>query len=134
MKQFLIILIIAFNIFSGELIIANVNGVKSLSKLEIKKIYLGKKMWWSDGTKIRLTTSNRELSDLFMKKYLGRKYSQFEIYWKQLSFTGRGMMPKSLPSQDKVIQFIKENPGAIGYVSDSTKVVDGISIISVIEN
>jgi ABC-type phosphate transport system substrate-binding protein len=129
MKTIISILIITSTLLSAELIITNGSEV-SLTKQEIRKIYLGKQKRWSDGENIRLVTyKDGDLADSFMKNYLGKKHSQFLIYWKQLMFTGRGMMPKTVSSEEDMIQFIKDNPGTIGYISKSA--IQGVSIISV---
>lgn len=129
MKTVVVLLTIISSLWAGELVI--INGNKgNLTKQEVQKIYLGKQKRWDDGTKIHLTTYNGgELADSFMKHYLGKKHSQFLIYWKQLMFTGRGIMPKQVETQEEMIEYVKKTPGAIGYISDAN--IDGISVIRV---
>lgn len=119
MKYLLLILILLLPLFSQEIIIANEIGTDTLTTREVKKIYLGRQHLWEDGISIKLATYNDGvLADTFMKLYLGKKHSQFLIYWKQLMFTGRGMMPKILKTEDGMIKYISETKGAIGYISE----------------
>lgn len=129
MKLHLLLLLSCFSLWANELII--VHGDKgSLSKTEVKEIYLGQKQQWRDGSKIHLATYDKgNLAEIFTKKYLGKRHSQFLLYWKQLLFTGRGVMPQVVKTEEEMIRYVKKTPGAIGYISNIK--VDGISIIRV---
>jgi hypothetical protein len=39
-------------------------------------------------------------------------------------FSGRGVPPPELDSEEQVVQFVLKNPGAIGYVSGNTGIED----------
>ena len=38
-------------------------------------------------------------------------------YWQQRIFTGRGVPPPELASEEAVIKYVTDHPNAIGYVS-----------------
>jgi ABC-type phosphate transport system substrate-binding protein len=129
MKTVIYILLISISLLAEEIVIANTSD-KDLTSDDIKQIYLGKRKLWSDGTKISLVTfKSGAITDSFMKNFLNKKTDQFLIYWKQLMFTGRGSMPKLVSSEEEMIEYVKETPGAIGYVSES--VIEGVKIITV---
>ena len=89
----------------------------NLDTRDIKKIFLGKKTYWDDNKKITLfILAKSPAHKEFVKKYLGKSENQFTNYWKQLLFTGKGMMPNRVKDEE-VIRKIKETEGAIGYVA-----------------
>ena len=92
-------------------------NTENLELKDIKKIFLGKKMYWDDNKKITLfILSKSPTHQEFLKKYLGKSENQFTNYWKQLLFTGKGMLPNRV-TDDEMIAKIKETEGAIGYIA-----------------
>ena len=107
-------------LFSKEVVIVNVETVDTISRSDIKKIYLSKKRWWSDGRKIRVVSYfNDKVGNNFTTNYLNRSLSQVILYWKQLMFTGRASMPIEVKHSDDMIKAIVENRDAIGYIDES---------------
>ena len=89
----------------------------NLDTKDIKKIFLGKKMYWDDNKKITLfILAKSDAHKEFVKKYLGKSENQFTNYWKQLLFTGKGMLPNRVKDEE-LIGKIKQTEGAIGYVA-----------------
>lgn len=132
MKTLLCILCFSFILLSDEVLITN-SSTTTLRKDEVKKIYLGKQKLWNDGSKIALTLSTANgIEETFMKNYLKKKYSQYLIYWKQLLYTGRGKMPQTFESDEKLILYMVKNEGAIGFISKES-VADLPPTITIIE-
>ncbi len=96
---------------------------------EIKKIFLGKKMYWENNQKITLyiLTKSPEHKE-FVKKYLSKSENQFTNYWKQLLFTGKGMMPHRVKAEE-MIEKVRQTDGAIGYVPGGTA-TDGVKVVT----
>jgi len=94
----------------------------------IKKIFLGKKMYWEDNKKITLfILAKSPAHEEFVKKYLGKSTNQFTNYWKQLLFTGKGMLPHRVKDEEMIAR-IRETEGAIGYVT-ATLATEDVNII-----
>jgi len=92
-------------------------NTENLDLKDIKKIFLGKKMYWDDNKKISLfILAKSPAHNEFVKKYPNKSENQFTNYWKQLLFTGKGMLPNRV-TDDEMIAKIKETEGAIGYVA-----------------
>lgn len=112
------ILVYIYSTSAGEVVIAN-SPDKELAVDALKKIYLGKKTSWSDGSKIVVATlKSGPICESFMSSKIGKKPAQFNMVWKKLVFTGQGVMPKSFDDEKALIDFVAANKGAIGYVSD----------------
>jgi ABC-type phosphate transport system substrate-binding protein len=103
----------------------------TLSQKDINYIFLGKKSNWDDGTKIKIAVqTDKNLHKLFLKKYIGKSPTQFATYWKKMVFTGKGSSPLAHDNNRKMINFVSETKGAIGYVSTDSN-LDNVKTISV---
>jgi ABC-type phosphate transport system substrate-binding protein len=101
-------------------VVANKNvSQSSLSKDNLKAIFLGQTTAWGNGAKIEFVTlkDSSEIHEEFLKQYVDKSTSQFSNFWKQQVFTGKGRMPKQFDSESKLIEYVSATDGAIGYVS-----------------
>lgn len=115
----LAMLLAAGPIFAGVTIIANpsVPGT-TISENDLKEIFLGKRVKWSDNSRINFVLSkDYGTHESFLKNYVGRSTSQFDMHWRNMIFTGQGRAPTKLSSDQDVINFVASTPGAVGYVS-----------------
>jgi ABC-type phosphate transport system substrate-binding protein len=98
-------------------LIANPNAPESvLSPDEVQQIFLGRKTRWSDNRKIHFAVLNGgPVHEAFLKQYIGKTPSQFDVYWKKMVFTGKGSLPKSFSAPEDLAAYVAETPGAIGY-------------------
>lgn len=102
----------------AEVVVIANKGVSqdSLTKDEIKNIFLGKMVKWPDNSSIHFVTSKADVHGAFLKMYINRSTSQFRNYWRKMVFTGKGQKPKAFQSDEELIQYVSETQGAIGYV------------------
>lgn len=101
----------------------------TLSPGELEKIFLGKSTKWSDGKKIRFVNlKGGDVHETFTKEYTGKTAIQYTNYWRKRVFTGKGRMPTTFGTEEKLLDYVAQTPGAIGYVSKQTatdpKIVD----------
>ncbi len=101
------------------IIISNKNIPETLlNKEDIKDIYLGKKISWSNNESIYLgEIEDVELRQIFTREYLDKTFTQYINHWRQLVFTGKGNPPYSFKTEADLIQWISKTNGAIGYIS-----------------
>jgi ABC-type phosphate transport system substrate-binding protein len=71
--------------------------------------------------------------EAFSNAILGRSPSQMESFWQQQIFSGKDVPPAKRKSDAEVIEFVSENPGAIGYVSASASLGGGVKALAVSE-
>lgn len=124
-------------VFSGQsfaadsLLIANKDvSAASLSKSEVKQIFLGKKTAWDDGKKINLITQKSASHDAFLQENLAMTSKKYKTYWKKMVFTGKGNAPKSVDTDQDVLAYVSSNSGAVGYISSGTS-ADNVNVITV---
>ena len=106
------------------IIIANKNApASSMSKEDIRIVFLAKKDQWDNGQKIDFVILQDcpEHAD-FLMKYLKKTSSQFQRYFKTLIFTGKGRAPRAFKTEKELVAYVAATEGAIGYVSTGTDI------------
>ena len=116
----------------GLLIVANAQvPVNSITPGELASIYLIRKNTWADGLPVvpvnRDAASN--LRERFSEKVLEHSPRELTDYWNRIRFEGR-IPPLVQMSDQAVIGFVRNVPGAIGYVgADQTPPV-GVKVLA----
>ncbi len=110
------------------------NPVTSLSKSDVSKYLLRKIPRWDHGELVQPVDLNAKsaLRKVFSKDVHGRSAGSVKSYWQRQIFSGGKVPPPELNSEDEVVTFIKDKPGAIGYVSTDSP-VDGVKVVTVTE-
>ncbi len=113
-------------------IICNKNvSESSLSKTDVKQIFLGQKSQWSDGSSISIMTLKKgDTHKQFCKTFTRKSTSQFRAYWKKMVFTGKGQNPPTVATEKELIEFVIKTEGAVGYLS-TQNVSDLVKTLSV---
>lgn len=95
-----------------------------LSEGELRSIFKAQKQWWSGDTKISivLLKSSVPISQVVAEKVFGMSVKEVKTYWIQIVFRGKAKTPKHFDSEDALIAYIADTPGAIGVVSASANV------------
>jgi hypothetical protein len=91
---------------------------KVLKKEDLALVFKRKKLFWGEGAKIQpvnLPASN-PLRRTFSQAALGATPEELEKYWNGMYFQGVSP-PFVLGSEEAVLRFVAETPGAVGYVS-----------------
>ncbi|MEJ2545582.1 MAG: hypothetical protein P8Y99_16080 [Calditrichaceae bacterium] len=68
----------------------------------------------------------------FAKSVHGKSVNAIKAYWQKKIFTGKGVPPVEKKSDSEIIAFVKDNSGAIGYVSSKAFVV-AVKVVTVKE-
>ena len=107
---------------SFKLVVNQANPVDSLTKKEVSNLFLKKVSRWSNGENVQpldlVETSSVRVN--FSKQIHGRKVSSIKAYWQKQIFSGRKIPPPEKKTDTQVLAFVRNNPGAIGYVSADT--------------
>lgn len=65
----------------------------------------------------------------FTDTILKRNEQQLKSYWSRLIFTGKGVPPQQLESDDEVKGLVSRNPDTMGYI-DAASVDDSVKVIA----
>lgn len=101
-----------------RIIVNPANKTTTLDRKTVADIFLKRTAFWPNGDLIRpvdLTPDSKGRRE-FSARILGRSVPSVRNYWQQRIFTGRGVPPPELDSDDQVIEYVARNPDAIGYV------------------
>jgi ABC-type phosphate transport system substrate-binding protein len=111
------------------------NPTQNLTAKDLKMIFLGEKTAWRDSQPIKVAALKKgEVHKEFLKSIVKLSPMKFAMHWKQKIFTGSatGSHINFFKSEDKVKEYIKANPTAIGYISVDS-VDDTLKEIKIIE-
>lgn len=129
---FLFVASVALQAQNFKVIVNEANATTSLSKKEVSEIFLKTKSSWDDGSKIVPVdqTARSATRAEFSQEIHGRNVGAIRSHWQQASFSGAGTAPAERPSDAEVIAFVKNNPGAVGYISADAD-VSGVKVVAV---
>ena len=108
-------------------------SVHQLGAAELSLIFLRKKLYWADGKRMQpanLPTDNA-LRQRFSLRILGGLPESQTDYWNNMYFNGVSP-PFVLASQEAMLRFVAETPGAIGYV-DACKADARVKVVAWID-
>ncbi len=119
-----------------KVIVNALNPVSSMKKDMVSRLFLKKATRWPNGEKATCVdlASDSPVRKRFSKKIHGREVSAIKAYWQKKIFSGRGVPVLELGSEAKVLQYVHDNPQAVGYVAASTSTAKYKVKVVVIEN
>ena len=94
----------------------------SLTKQQLRRIYTMRQLRWGDDSAISVFVlpSQHDLHRRFAKEQLHIFPYQLNRIWHKLTYSGLGVAPTIVGSQQELIQAVLNTPGAIGYIEDET--------------
>lgn len=104
------------------IIVSIKSTVNTLTAEQTARIFLGKDdKFPNDQTAFPVDQpEGTTLRDEFYSKVAHKNPSQISSYWAKLIFTGEGRLPKVAADDNAVINFILNNPNAIGYIDEKS--------------
>ena len=126
MKRLVIILALLapWPAFADIVVIVNAaNPVQKMTSDEVAALYLARSRTFSTGEFVLVFDQPRDsaLRQQFFKLVANMAIGQVNTYWSRLMFSGQEMPPQVLPNEQAVIDIVRRNLGAIGYVSTPPK-------------
>ncbi len=114
-----------------KLIVNAEQKTQALSREEASRIFLKKVTRWSDGGEIRVVQPKADsgVRKAFDPEVHRLQPSAVRAYWAQMVFSGRDVPPVEKASEEAIVDFVKQNPGAIGLVSVNTSVGGGVKVV-----
>jgi ABC-type phosphate transport system substrate-binding protein len=102
-----------------RIIVHPTNPANTVSKILLQDAFLKKTTRWPDDRNIRPADlkASSPVRVRFTEEVLGRTVAAVRSYWQQRIFSGRGVPPPELDSDQKVVAYVLEHEGAVGYVS-----------------
>ena len=95
------------------------NPARGLDRAQAARLFLKKVTRWPDDVAVQ-PVDQRPAAGVrgrFTESVLGRSVTAVRSYWQQLIFTGRGVPPPELDSDEAVLRYVRSHRGAVGYVT-----------------
>ena len=106
------------------LVIVNPSNPTHTAEREfVAAAFLKRTTSWSGGQAIHPVDQrpNSAVRHSFSSQIVRRSVAAVRSYWQQRIFSGRGVPPPELDSDQAVVDYVGKYPGAIGYVSAQAK-------------
>ncbi len=137
-KYIFLFVVVVFCTISGvsaqsyKIIVNKTNAVETISQKELAMVFLKKKKKWENGTLISPIDqqASAQVRGSFSKQVFKKNVAAIRSYWQRAIFSGMDAGPIEKESDKDVIEYVKNNKGAIGYISDTTQ-VSGVKVLAV---
>ncbi len=120
----------------GFVIVVNsANPSDEIDRKLAGKLFLRQVKSWSHGVDVAPVDQDpkSEVREAFTRKVHGKKVSSIKSYWQRMIFSGRAAPPPELDSDASVLDFVRGDPGGIGYVLPGADLGDGVKTLKLVE-
>jgi len=116
-----------------EVVINDANSTASITKAELSKYFLKQNNLWLNGIRVIPVDQAAGLDTraAFSQAIHDRDVSAIKNFWQRQIFSGRAVPPAEKSSDDEVLEFVRANPGAVGYVSIDADLGSGVKVLKV---
>jgi len=103
----------------GFLVVAHPSvKLESVSRDQLSRLFLKKETRWPDGAGVLVVEpADPAVRKAFATGVHGKSLGALRSYWNQMIFSGRDVPPVEKPSDEAVLDYVRQHPGAIGYAS-----------------
>ena len=100
---------------AGDVYVIAHPSVNMDDERELREVYLGEKQFFGS---LKLVPVENMVAQMdFLEKVISMRPDKYAALWVKKSFRGDATLPSTKSSDADVIKFVKNTPGAIGYVS-----------------
>ncbi len=118
------LLLVAVSAEAQISIVVASSSSQEASKTELKEIFSGARLTWSNGSKIQVVDQpETEVGKKFYEGFVGKSVIQIRTQWTKLVLSGQAGAPTKCADDDAVKKAVAGNPNAIGFIS--TRALDG---------
>lgn len=109
------------------------NDISELSRRQLSDIFMKRTLRWTDRSDIVPVdqSPSSRVRARFSRVIHGKSIAFVTRYWQRLIFSGRGIPPVELNSNEAVIELVRSNPGAIGYVENGVPLSATVRVVAV---
>ncbi len=107
-------------------------NVESMTTSQLRRIYSIRQLRWANSTPIVVFVlpSQHIIHKNFSKNILNIFPYKLDRIWNKLTFSGLGVAPTVVQSQEELLKAVSNTPGAIGYVDNLNKEMD-VNVIKI---
>ncbi len=109
-------------------VVANTNNeLIKVSRRDIRNLFMGGAL--KHDLEAIILPSDNKARILFNTKVVGLTEARIQSYWAQMRFSGRKKQPKQIDDERKVIEYLKNNKGAIAYLPAGSDIPEELTIL-----
>jgi ABC-type phosphate transport system substrate-binding protein len=104
---------------SFRVVVNESNPVTTISADDLSALFLKRRTSWPGGVRAQPVDqpARAAVRESFSTVALDRPVRAMVAYWQQQIFSGRGVPPLELATETAVVEYVRANAGAVGYVS-----------------
>ncbi len=129
----ILLLLTSSGLFSATTVLVIAHSkvpVDTITKVDLRDIYLGDIRQWKDGTEIVVVdTKPRNKTKECFYSYIGKSPSRMKSIWIKKLLSGEGNPPEVVESDTDAVHKVASTPGAIGFVTKGTP-LDSVRVIA----
>ncbi len=128
----LLVAIVSSAIGQTILIVNSANPDEGITRAEVSNIFLGNTSKWSNGVAIKPVDQKKATNagTAFLAMIVKMTESAYNNLWVEKMLSGEADPPINLSSDAEVVEFVKVNAGAVGYISSSTP-HEGVKVLPI---
>ncbi|OVE82236.1 hypothetical protein BVY04_01580 [bacterium M21] len=113
-------------------VIANASTkLQDTDLVTIERLFLGKSRRVNGQSILIVLYRQNEVQRKLARALTNKTENRFLNYWKRMVFTGKAVMPQYVGDETAMIEYVKKNRGAIGFVSADRKVTEpGVIVVN----
>lgn len=118
-----------------QVVVNSANPTETMSKDDLSRLFLRKVSKWDHGPRVQPIdqAASRPVRASFSLDIHGRDVSSIKNYWVRMTFSGRATPPLESDSDTKILKYVRDNSGAISYVSAGAPLGSGVKALRVTE-
>lgn len=110
------------------------NPATQIDREELSRLFLKKVTFWGEGLPVLPVDqpAATTIRAAFSHEILMRNVNAVRAFWQQRIF---GPRPPAAGEEtaDEIVHFVRDNPGAIGYVQPGTELGSGVRIVEIVD-
>lgn len=117
-----------------RLIVHPSSEIDEITRSRLSQLLLKKSTRWEDGQRaIPIDLSgNSEIRKTLSKEIHGRSLASIKSFWQRQIFSGTTVPPPEMGTDQEVLDFVRRQPGSVGYISAQTP-FDGVKELFLVE-
>jgi ABC-type phosphate transport system substrate-binding protein len=111
------------------------NPVRKLEREECSRLFLKEVTRWPGGKAVMPVdlAEGSPVREEFSHDVHRRSTRAIKVFWQQRIFSGRAAPPPEVDGDEAVLDYVREHPGAIGYVSREASAT-GLAVVAIVDD
>jgi len=121
---------LATTVQADPVVVVSANSsLGALTQDEVRQIFNGQARRVSGVSVEALALPSRgDAREAFYQQVLGKSAEQMKSYWARMIFTGRGMPPREVSSEQEMVMLVGSNRNFVGYL-DASQVTPDLKVV-----